>query len=799
MTFQRVLSMSEFPSNDEIFEEALRKPTPEEREAYLDDVCRGDERLRYRLTRMIKARIVGSEFMETPVQGARLLAESIGDSDLAIQPESGSGLKLELPQGLLDPSDRADSLGRLGGLEVLEVIARGGMGIVLRGFDEKLQREVAIKLLPPEISADAAARRRFVREARRAASVVHENVIAIHAVDDSGILPYIVMPFVEGCSLQDRIRREGQLPVEAVLRIGAQVAAGLAAIHARELVHRDLKPANILIEGNGERVKITDFGVARAFDDPHATQLGLIAGTPAYMSPEQAGGLSVDHRGDLFSLGSVIYAMVTGRPPFEGESIVGVIRQVCDHAPLPLREVNPAVPRNLSKLVVRLHARMPADRPQSAAEVAADLTSQLGRPHAETSESVSPSPLRRPHFGLRARIALTAVCTVALALGAAEVTGVTDMRGTVIRLLVPEGTLVVEVDDPNVRVTLEGTDLVITGTGAQEIRLKPGSYQLKTSRDGKVLKQELVTVRREGRQIVRVSNESTAPTPQLNDQGGWEQHVLGLPAEAQVEAVRKRLQELNPDYDGKLEWNVKNGFVDWVKIDSNALSDISPLQVFRHLSSLHLQGPFPGRGKVTDLRPLRGLPLRKLQLQSQPVSDLEPLRGMKLEELIIPESRVADLSPLHGMKLKAIALQRSSVTSLEPLRGMPLEMVDLYKSSVKDLSPLKGMPLYYLNIGRLPLSGSDFELLSEFKGLKWLLMEDVPIRDISHLRSLQLEAVILSRTKVEDLSPLLGMPLQDITLDYRPDRADFLRSFPKLTRINAKPAEKFWAEVEKTK
>jgi len=362
---------------------------------------------------------------------------------------------------------------------------------------------------------------------------------------------------------------------------------------------------------------------------------------------------------------------------------------------------------------------------------------------------------------------------MAFMMGAAEVTGVTDFHGTVVRLLMPEGTLVVEVDDPGVSVSLEGTDLVITIAGAKEIRLKPGAYQLKASRDGKVLRQELVNVVREGRQIVRVSNESTPETEKPAD---WEKVVAGLTPEAQVEALKKRLQELNPGYDGKMEWGVKDGFVNFIKIESEALSDISPLRTFRKLSELHLHGPFPGRGKVTDLRPLRGLPLDKLQLNSQPVSDLEPLRGMKLEELIIPESRVSDLSPLQGMKLKAIAIRRSSVTSLEPLRGMPLEMAELYMSSVQDLSPLQGMPLYYLNIGRLKLSESDMKLVPTFNRLKWLFMEGLPIRDLAPLKSLRLEKIDIHGTKVEDLSPLLGMPLDQIGLDYKPFQAKVLRS-----------------------
>src|SRR5205814_9742171 len=173
-----------------------------------------------------------------------------------------------------------------------------------------------IKVMAPQLAASATARRRFTREARAAAAVTHDHVVTIHAVEDAGPLPHIVMQFVAGTSLQDRLDRTGPLPLAEVLRIGMQTASGLAAAHAQGLVHRDVKPANILLENGVERVKLTDFGLARAADDASLTHSGQVAGTPAYMSPEQAEGKPVDARSDLFSLGSVLYAMLAGRPAF---------------------------------------------------------------------------------------------------------------------------------------------------------------------------------------------------------------------------------------------------------------------------------------------------------------------------------------------------------------------------------------------------------------------------------------------------------------------------------------------------
>src|SRR5574339_574395 len=204
------------------------------------------------------------------------------------------------------------------------------MGIVLRAFDERLHRIVAIKVMAAELATSAAARKRFIREAQAAAAVSHDHLVTIHAVEEANGRPFIAMHYVAGMSLEERIQRDGQLALHEILRIGMQTASGLAAAHAQGLIHRDIKPANILLENGVERVKITDFGLARVVDDASLTQSGLIAGTPQFMSPEQAQGETIDHRPDLFSLGSVLYALCTGRPPFRAETSYGILRRVTD-------------------------------------------------------------------------------------------------------------------------------------------------------------------------------------------------------------------------------------------------------------------------------------------------------------------------------------------------------------------------------------------------------------------------------------------------------------------------------------
>jgi serine/threonine protein kinase len=277
----------------------------------------------------------------------------------------------------LTPSDRPDLLGTLGAYEVQEVIGQGGMGVVLKAFEPALHRHVAIKVLSPALAGSALARLRFTREAKAAAAVSHGHVVVVHGVHETDGLPYLVMEYIAGESLQDRIDRSGPLELPDLVRIAHQTASGLAAAHAQGLIHRDIKPANLLLENGLARVTITDFGLARTGDDAALTQQGAVTGTPEYMAPEQARATVIDARADLFSLGSVLYAMCTGRPPFRGSTPLAVLREVCETDPTPIRALNPDVPAWLETLTFRLMAKNPDHRFQSAAEVVALLEGYL--------------------------------------------------------------------------------------------------------------------------------------------------------------------------------------------------------------------------------------------------------------------------------------------------------------------------------------------------------------------------------------------------------------------------------------
>ncbi len=322
-----------------------------------------------------QSRVISPEIVsaEAPIRCSGALEEvmrKLKSSMGGLEAVSAGSTIAPLSPRFLSPSENPRHLGRLGGYEILEVIGHGGMGTVLKARDSKLERLVAVKVLNPDLASSGPARRRFLQEARSAAAVTHEHVVTIHAVDDSGETPFMVMEYVVGASLEDVIQQNGQLRPEEILRIGMQSASGLAAAHAQGLVHRDIKPSNILLENSVARVKITDFGLVRVIHEAELTQTGTVAGTPQYMSPEQARGEPLDHRSDLFSLGCVMYAMCVGRSPFRAETPTGVIRRVCEDTPRPIREVNPEIPEWLVAIIDRLLAKKPEDRFQSAGEVA---------------------------------------------------------------------------------------------------------------------------------------------------------------------------------------------------------------------------------------------------------------------------------------------------------------------------------------------------------------------------------------------------------------------------------------------
>ncbi len=316
----------------------------------------------------------------------------------------------------LSPPRHPEMLGRLGRYEIERVIGSGGMGVVFKAFDTELNRPVAIKMLAQHLSFSGAARQRFGREAKAAAAVVHEHVVAIHNVETEGDTPFLVMSYVAGESLQARVDRAGGLDTKEVLRIGIQVAAGLQAAHDQGVVHRDIKPGNILLEQGVERALVTDFGLAQTVDDASLTQTGIVTGTPHYMSPEQAIGKPTDPRSDLFSLGSVLYFMATGRPPFRADKAMGVLNRICHEPHTPVWQDHPEVPDELSDVIDRLLEKKANHRFRSARETQHTLQKSLANlQHPRRSQQIAKRFVRRHRRSLRVASTAAGICLLSVA------------------------------------------------------------------------------------------------------------------------------------------------------------------------------------------------------------------------------------------------------------------------------------------------------------------------------------------------------------------------------------------------
>ena len=312
-------------------------------------------------------------------------------------PGSAEAGPLGSPYAFLTPPTQEGELGRLAGYRILGVLGAGGMGIVFLAEDPHLDRRVALKVMSPALALSEDGRQRFLREARAAAAVEHDHIVPIYQAGQDGDVLFLAMPLLRGESLEAQLARPGHLPVAEVLRLGRELTLGLAAAHARGLVHRDIKPANVWVEAGTGRVKILDFGLARAISEarpgqaagllsgtgmravaiePQAaevalplTQAGTIVGTPAFMAPEQAQGRPVDGRCDLFSLGCILYRLLAGELPFQGADTAATLLAVVGHHPPALAERRPDVPAALSRLVMDLLAKDPAQRPTGAQEV----------------------------------------------------------------------------------------------------------------------------------------------------------------------------------------------------------------------------------------------------------------------------------------------------------------------------------------------------------------------------------------------------------------------------------------------
>src|SRR5271166_1420094 len=290
----------------------------------------------------------------------------------------------------------------LGPYEIQSPLGAGGMGEVYRATDMKLGRDIALKVLPAEMAHDPERLARFRREAKALAQLDHPNIVTIHSVEESDGVHFLTMQLVEGQPL-DRLICAGGLPLEQIVEIASALADALSAAHEKGIVHRDLKPANVMITNEG-RVKVLDFGLAKdvrgsgmgdaTMTSASRTEVGVVMGTPAYMSPEQTSGRPLDHRTDIFSMGVMLHEMATGRRPFEGTSPAELVSAILRDSPPPVTDVRPDLPSDLARIIRRCLEKDPRHRVQTARDVSnefRDLARQTSQKLAAAKPSTTPA------------------------------------------------------------------------------------------------------------------------------------------------------------------------------------------------------------------------------------------------------------------------------------------------------------------------------------------------------------------------------------------------------------------------
>jgi WD40 repeat protein/serine/threonine protein kinase len=492
----------------------------------------------YRLRRRREPTLSPQEFLDRfPQVRLQLTAHLPAEpgQTLATTPATNAGGPCLPPSvaSLLGPARQPDEIGRLGPYRVLKVLGSGGMGVVFLAHDPNLDRPIALKVMLPNHAEGKAARQRFLREARAAAAIRHDNIVVIHQVGEDQGVPFLAMEYLEGETLEERLRREERLPLPEVLRVGEELARALAAGHEKGLIHRDVKPANIWLEKrftaeNAEkkeerreretsshtgqrqdysssaslssssalsapsavnlfRVKLLDFGLVRAIrEEGQVTATGAFLGTPPFMAPEQILDPNVEAPADLFSLGCVLYVMSTGQLAFKGQDALAVRLGGQRPQPPPPHLLNPDLPRAFSDLVMKLLEPNPRDRPAGAIAVAEELA-RLTRPKPA-----------RPRRRLAAAALLFLLVTASL---------------VVVHLTTTSGEMTIETSDPNIDLVVEkgGTLVRIRDkkTG-KDWKLDAGKYTFSMADDPDGLTIDLpgkgpIVLKRQGQEVVKIT------------------------------------------------------------------------------------------------------------------------------------------------------------------------------------------------------------------------------------------------------------------------------------------------------
>src|SRR5580700_8960941 len=360
---------------ESIFHKAL-EADESRRSSVIEESCAGDAELRHEVESLLAHHSDSASFIEKPAFAGQVTTMSVGPVAAADAP-------------------RPDLKGvAFGPYRIEQKIGQGGMGQVFRALDTRLQRTVAIKVLPSTHVADPDRKKRFLQEARAASRLNHQNIVTLHDIANDGGVDYLVMEYVTGTTLKELIRPEG-LPISQAGGYAIQLAGALAVAHAAGLIHRDIKPANIMVTNDGQ-VKVLDFGLAKRLIPAGADSLdaeqsvpGLLMGTVSYMSPEQTRGEPLDARSDIFAFGSVLYEAVTGRLPFKASSLLSTMHEIALNEPPPPSRVQPRVSPGLEQIILRCLRKQVAERYQSMAELLEALRGGGVPASSETTRAVT--------------------------------------------------------------------------------------------------------------------------------------------------------------------------------------------------------------------------------------------------------------------------------------------------------------------------------------------------------------------------------------------------------------------------
>ena len=418
---------------------------------------------------------------------------------------------------LLQPPDSENEIGRLAHYRIERLLGAGSTGVVYLATDENLNRLVALKILRPSLGSSA--RDRFVTEAQATAAIEAPNVVSIYHVGTEGELAYIAMQWTPGETLEQRLKREGLLPVDQVRMIGQQISFGLSVAHKKGLIHRDIKPANIWLETESNTVKILDFGLVRATDeDPQLTCTGMIAGTPCFMSPEQSRGAELNCQSDFFSLGCVLYESLTGRLPFRSANVLATLQSIQRDVPVPPSEINPAIPRDICTLTMCLLEKSPTKRPPTADSISDAIVSDVSdwsfkpaftlnkKTKADRGSGIGSGQRKRTGwFGWAGGI-----------IGCAALAFTALMYPQIIRIATNQGELVIETNDKDIKIEIiddGGKIRILDLQTDQAIDIIAGKYEIRPHSDANSIEidKHTIVMKRGSKEIVRVSRNPKRP------------------------------------------------------------------------------------------------------------------------------------------------------------------------------------------------------------------------------------------------------------------------------------------------